>query len=334
MKRVGIVFGGESPEHGVSVVSAETIVSSLDRALYEAVLFPIDKKGMLFRGDGAFEFLKTGDSADVLPVSFDSLREMDVVFPILHGPFGEDGTIQGLLEMMKIPYVGCGVEASALNMHKGLFRDVFAAKGFPQPRYCYFRQKDTLSMQDEVRSSFPLPLFVKPCHGGSSIGISRVETMDKLAEALNIAFRFDPVVIVEEGICVTEELEVAVLGQIGDLTVAGPGKLIAGDKFYSYDDKYVKNRTRFQIPAEDLPIKLVEKVRRFAIDAFEISNCFGLARIDFLYDRNSERLVLNEINTMPGFTGISMYPKLMMTTGMSFSELVSRLLELAFQRGQ
>jgi len=334
VKTVGVVFGGKSPEHKISIISAESIVANIDRDVYTPVLFPMDREGHLFRGDGGFEFLKIGKKESISPASFDELKKMDVVFPALHGPFGEDGTIQGLLEIMGVPYVGCGVESSALNMHKGLFRDVFAAKGISQPQYRYFPMVDRDASLNEIRDTMPLPLFVKPCRGGSSIGISRVEAMGKLQDAVETAFQFDDCVIVEEGIDITEELEVAVMGRPGQLKVAGPGQLIAGDAFYNYDDKYVNNRTHFQIPAEDLPLEIFTKIRNLAAVAFGITNCFGLARVDFLYNRNTGYLVLNEINTMPGFTDISMYPKLMMTTGMSFSGLVSALLELAFQRGR
>jgi D-alanine-D-alanine ligase len=334
VKTVGVVFGGKSPEHDVSIVSAQSIVTNMDSNVYAPVLFPMDREGQLFRGDGGFEFLNNGKEESVLPVSFDELKKMDVVFPVLHGPFGEDGTIQGLLEMMGIPYVGSGVESCALNMHKGLFRDVFAVKGISQPHYRYFSRTEKTTSLNEIRQTLALPLFVKPCRGGSSIGISRVDAIDKLEDAVEIAFRYDDCVIVEEGIDITEELEVAVLGRPGKLTVAGPGGLIAGDIFYSYDDKYVNKRTRFQIPVEDLPAETLSGIRKLAATAFDVTNCFGLARVDFLLNRNSGYLALNEINTMPGFTDISMYPKLMMTTGMSFSELVSALLELAFQRGR
>ncbi|RLE16799.1 MAG: D-alanine--D-alanine ligase A [Acidobacteria bacterium] len=334
MKSVGIVFGGKSPEHEISIISAETIVTNLDRNAFTPALFPIDRKGRLFSGSGGFEFLKSGKMLDISKVAFDELRKMDVIFPVLHGPFGEDGTIQGLLETMGIPYVGCGVESSALNMHKGLFRDVFSAKGIAQPQYRYFLENEGDKALAEIGETLPLPVFVKPCRGGSSIGISRVETLNELKNAVETAFQYDDAVIVEEGIDITEELEVAVMGKPGELIVAGPGKLIAGDTFYSYDDKYVNNQTRFQIPAEDLSAEIVSRIRELAVAAFTVTNCFGLARVDFLFNRKTGRLVLNEINTMPGFTAISMYPKLMMTTGMSFSELVSRLLELAFQRSR
>ncbi len=334
MKTVGLVFGGKSPEHDISVVSAETIAVNLDRTRYRPEFFPIDREGRIYQGSGGFEFLKTGKTDNVSSVSFDALRETDVVFPVLHGPFGEDGTIQGLLEMLNIPYVGCGVESSALNMHKGLFRDIFAADRVDQPRYRYFSRPKTKPALAEIQKTLDFPLFVKPCRGGSSIGISRVEEQGELKKAVDTAFHFDDCVIVEEGIEITEELEMAVLGRSGKLTVAGPGKLIAEDTFYSYNDKYVNNKTHFQIPATDVPVEITEKIRELAAAAFMRTNCFGLARIDFFYNRDSGRLVLNEINTMPGFTEISMYPKLIMTTGMSYSELITRLLELAVTRGQ
>jgi D-alanine-D-alanine ligase len=331
MKTVGVVFGGKSPEHDVSIMSAEAVVTNMDTSAYTPVLFPMDREGQLFRGEGGFEFLKRGDKSHIVPVPFDELKKMDVVFPVLHGPFGEDGTIQGMFEMMNIPYVGCGVESCSLNMHKGILRDIFAVKNVQQPEYQYFTRLDQETSLIKIRDQLRLPLFVKPCRGGSSIGISRVDTMDDLQAAVEEAFIY---VIVEEGVDITEELEVAVLGRPGHLTIAGPGGLIAGDVFYSYNDKYVNSRTRFQIPAEDLPAETIEQIRKLAATAFKITNCFGLARVDFLFNRDTGYLAFNEINTMPGFTSISMYPKLMMTTGMSFSDLVSALLDLAFQRGR
>jgi len=332
MKQVGILFGGRSPEHEISIRSTEAILANLDRESYTPHLFPVDRNGTLFRGDGGVRFLKEGVKDDIVPATYDQLREMDVVFPVFHGPYGEDGTVQGLLAFLGVPFVGCGVESSALNMHKGLFRDVMKSHAIPQPDYLYFGRTGQAGMMDQIQKCFPLPVFVKPCRGGSSIGISRVDDWDQLEEAIAEAFRFDDHVIIEEGIPITEELEVSVLGTPDAMTISPPGKLIAGDVFYTYKDKYVDTRTRFEIPAQDLPVDVSETVREMSGRAYTLTNCFGLARVDFLYSRDSGHLLLNEINTMPGFTEISMYPKLMISTGLSFSELVTQLIEMAGKR--
>jgi len=332
MKTIGFLFGGKSPEHEISILSTRAILKHLDRSRFAPVLFPVTRDGTLFEGDGGLAFLAEGDERNVAPAAWDRLRDMDVVFPVFHGPYGEDGTIQGLLAFLDVPYVGCGVEASALNMHKGVFRDLFAWRNVPQPAYRWFTSVDRAAGLESVRRELSLPLFVKPCRGGSSIGISKVVRTTELEPAVDRALALDQAVIVEEAVPVTEELEVAVLGTPADPLVSRPGKLIPGDVFYTYEDKYTNSRTRFDIPASDLDEHVAEQVRRLADLAFRATGCFGLARVDFLYDRRSGRLALNEVNTMPGFTEISMYPKLIMDQGISFTELITRLIDLSAER--
>ncbi len=332
MKKLGILFGGRSSEHEISIISTQSILKNVDRDRYEPCLFPVDRAGRLYRGANAISFLKGEGAGDVRAASYDELMDMDVVFPVFHGPYGEDGTIQGLLSFLGVPYVGCGVESSAVCMHKGLFRDLMAMRKFDQPDYVYTDRSGWPALREVVPSRFQLPVFVKPCRGGSSIGISCVEDWDRLDTAVDAAFMYDRDVIIEEGISITEELEVAVFGSPGDLRVSNPGKLIAGDRFYTYNDKYVDSKTTFEIPAENLSDDIRDQIRVLSERVFTICDCFGLARVDFLYDRNAGRVALNEINTMPGFTEISMYPKLMMGTGMTFQELVTGLVELADQR--
>lgn len=332
MKKLGILFGGRSPEHEISIISTQSILKNVDRNRYEPCLFPVDREGRLHRGSDGISFLQGTGGGDVRAASYDELMDMDVVFPVFHGPYGEDGTIQGLLAFLGVPYVGCGVESSAVCMHKGLFRDLMAMQNIDQPDYIYTDRAGWPDMRQVVPTRFRLPVFVKPCRGGSSIGISCVEDWGRLEAAVDDAFAYDRDVIIEEGISITEELEVAVLGGPDKLQISNPGKLIAGDRFYTYKDKYVESKTTFEIPATDLSTDIVDHVRELSKRAFSTCDCFGLARVDFLYDRKSSRIALNEINTMPGFTEISMYPKLMMATGMTFMDLVTGLVELASQR--
>ncbi len=332
MIQVGIMFGGRSPEHEISIISAKAIATHMDPEQFAPVLFPVDRSGRLYEGAGAFRFLETGDETGVKPVPFDRLKDMNVIFPVFHGPYGEDGSIQGLLAFMGVPYVGCGVESSALNMHKGLFRDLMAVHEIPQPDYVVFPSHRLPDPLDSVLDRLPLPVFVKPSRGGSSIGISRVDRAEDLEAAVREAARYDRHVIVEEAIDITEELEVAVLGTWDQPVVSRPGKLVAGDVFYTYRDKYVDSKTQFEIPVEGLDEDVVNHIRLLAGRAFSLTGCHGLARVDFLFNRETGHVALNEINTMPGFTEISMYPKLMMASGLSFRELVTRLISLADER--
>lgn len=332
MIQVGVMFGGRSPEHEISIISAKAIVKNMDPEKFVPVLFPVDRSGNLFEGTGGFDFLERGDDRAVRPVPFDRLKDMNVVFPVFHGPYGEDGSIQGLLAFMGVPYVGCGVESSALNMHKCLFRDLMKTHDIPQPDYLAFPSHSMPNPIQSILRRLPLPVFVKPSRGGSSIGISRVDLEADLETAVLEAARYDRHVIVEEAIDITEELEVAVLGSWDRPMVSRPGKLVAGDVFYTYRDKYVDSKTQFEIPVEGLNEDMLNRIRSLAGRVYALTGCHGLARVDFLFNRQSGRLALNEINTMPGFTEISMYPKLMMASGLSFRELVTRLIALADDR--
>ncbi len=327
MIKVGLVFGGKSSEHKISIISARAIYKNLDKERFEVVLIGITKNGEFYTGEGVFDFLENGIVKDIKKVDCNILTECDVIFPALHGPYGEDGTIQGMLEFLGIPYVGCGVEASAICMHKGVSRDLFKVAGIPQPDYIYFSKAQKKDAIEKVIKSFKLPVFVKPCRGGSSIGISKVKREEELENAIVKAFNFDSEVIVEEGVNVSKELEVAVLGN-NELTVSPPGGLIPGDEFYTYKDKYIDTKTRFEIPA-NIPVDLKEKIRQMAEKAFKIVKGKGMARIDFLYNKETNSVLINEINTIPGFTEISMYPKLMALCGYPFEKLTAKLIELA-----
>ncbi len=325
--KVAIVFGGKSPEHPVSIVSAKSVYSNIDREKFDLSLIAITKEGELFEGRGAFDFLEKGITKGVNKVNCGIFKLFDVVFPVLHGPFGEDGTIQGLLDFLGVPYVGCGVEASSICMHKGLSRDLFKIARLPQPKYIYFSKSEAEQAIFKIEKEFNFPVFVKPCRGGSSIGISKVKVKTELETAVELAFKYDSEVIVEEGIDTTMELEVAVLGN-RELTISPPGSLIPGDEFYTYRDKYIETKTNFEIPAK-IPEHIQKTVKTLSAKAFKTVKARGMARVDFLYNNNTEALFINEINTIPGFTEISMYPKLMSLCGYSFKNLITKLIKLA-----
>ncbi len=327
MIKVALIFGGKSPEHPISIISAKSVYKNIDRERFDVELIAITKKGDFFTGEGAFNFLEKGDKSGVMQTNCGIFKSFDVVFPVLHGPFGEDGTIQGMLDFLGIPYVGCGVEASAISMHKGISRDLFKIAEIPQPGYIYFSKNETENAIAKIVNSFKFPVFVKPCRGGSSIGISKVKTKEELKTAIENAFKYDTEVIVEQGINVTKELEVAVLGN-NELTISPPGGLIPGDEFYTYEDKYIDTKTKFEIPA-NIPKNLEDKIKKLAGEAFKAVKGKGMARIDFLYNEEKSSVVINEINTIPGFTEISMYPKLMALCGYSFKSLITKLIELA-----
>ncbi len=332
MKKIALMFGGQSPEHEISIISGKAIFKHIDKTKFEPKLIAVTKTGEFFSGKGCFDFLEKGDTKNVKEFSLEELKKFDTVFPVFHGPFGEDGTIQGLLQFIEVPFVGCGIESSAINMHKGLMRDFFTTYGLRQPEYIYFSKSNTEEAISYTLESFDFPLFVKPCKGGSSLGISKVENKEQLKNAIKHAFKFDKEVIIEEGFPATEEIEVAVLGSADNHVVSVPGKLIPADNFYTYEDKYKNNKTYFEIPCHSLNNETVENIQEMASKAFDITKCHGLARIDFLYNRENDNFVINEINTMPGFTEISMYPKLMEAQGISFTELITKLIELATTR--
>jgi D-alanine-D-alanine ligase len=261
------------------------------------------------------------------------LAELDVVFPVLHGTFGEDGTVQGLLELAGVPYVGCGVLASALAMDKPAAKDVFGAHGLPVLPYQVVNRKmwrrDPTQVIAGIESELTYPLFVKPANLGSSVGVSKVHDRSELAPALDVAARYDRKMVVEQGI-EAREIEVSVLGN--DEPIASvPGEVVPSREFYDYEAKYVDQDSELFIPAP-LDGDLVERVRQMAVRAYKALDCAGMARVDFLLDKASGELWLNELNTIPGFTQISMYPKLWEATGIGYSELISRLIDLAAER--
>jgi D-alanine-D-alanine ligase len=337
--RVALLFGGRSAEHEVSVRSAAAIFRNLDKTKYGVRSIFIDKHGrwravsspLLSRSE-----LDSGAFAGFLPWKRKSLASSvgaDIYFPVLHGPCGEDGTIQGLFEMADVAYVGAGVLASAASMDKAVMKTLFLAAGLPVVKHRLFLEADWVknkeAMLRTVRRDFALPVFVKPANLGSSVGITKVKKPSDLAAALALAFRYDRKILVEEGI-LGRELECSVLGNDKPETSL-PGEIMPFREFYDYDDKYVDGKTEFGIPAK-LPKPITGEVRRLAAEAFRACDCAGMARVDFFLQAETERIFVSEINTIPGFTEISMYPKLWEVSGLPFPRLVDRLIELGLER--
>ena len=337
--RIGLIFGGRSAEHEVSLSSAAAVYKNLDPQKYSALCLLIDKDG-LWRAVAspaeAGKAMASGGAGSFLPWGREAaagVLEADVYFPILHGPNGEDGTIQGLLEMADVPYIGCGVMASAVGMDKALSKSVFRDMGLKQVRFRVVLEqdwtRDRMAAVRELGEALPYPMFVKPSNLGSSVGISKAKDAAGLAAALELAFLYDRKVVVEEGV-LCRELECSVLGN-DDPRASLPGEVFPAKEFYDYADKYVDGKTAFAIPAV-LPPALVARVRGAAVAAFKAVDGAGMARIDFLYEEATDTLYLNEINTIPGFTEISMYPKLWAVSGLPFPGLLDELVRLAFER--
>jgi len=344
--RVGIIYGGRSGEHEVSVVSAASIFKHLDRARYDAVPVVIEKSGRWVMGGRAPEVLSAGavgetPSSEALqptePSAAVAGSGFDVIFPVLHGPYGEDGTVQGLLELANIPYVGAGVLGSAVGMDKAVMKTLFAAAGLPiVPHLTVLRRewvKDAASISKRAADHLRFPMFVKPANLGSSVGISKAATPSALPAAMELAFQFDRKAVVEAAVPNTREIECAVLGN-DEPEASVPGEVIVRhrDGFYSYDAKYLDPEgASLKIPAE-LPATTADQVRRVSVEAFRALELSGMARVDFLLDGAAGSLYLNEVNTIPGFTAISMYPKMWEASGLPYPALLDRLIALALER--
>lgn len=354
--RIGVVFGGRSSEHEVSLASAANVIDALTRAGYDVAPIGITPAGRWLIGGDPLKLL--GDNAAVstqlennqvtidqaepaqnwslLPSTSHAsqLATIDVIFPVLHGPYGEDGTIQGLLEMANLPYVGCGVASSAVAMDKVMAKQLFDAAGLPQVRYqvvlrnAYHANPE--STCETIEAALSYPLFVKPANLGSSVGVSKARNREELHTAIAIAAQYDRKLLVEEAAPNCREIEVSVLGN--DNAIASiPGEIIPGHEFYDYAAKYLDDTSQLIIPAPLTP-EQVTRVQEMAVRAFHAIDGTGLARVDFLMDNKSGAFYLNEINTMPGFTRISMYPKLWEASGIPYPELVDRLVQLALAR--
>jgi D-alanine-D-alanine ligase len=349
--RVGVIFGGRSGEHEVSLRSAESVINSIDKSKYEVVPIGITQEGRWLVSGNAKALLPQavmasnhhqsvaiiGDPTRQGLLRLDQERQsnekLDVVFPVLHGTYGEDGTIQGLLEMAGVPYVGCGVLASAAGMDKVVMKQLFERTGLTVTDYQWFLrsswEENPLGIIKRLARSLGYPVFVKPANLGSSVGISKAGDKQELREAINDAARYDRRIIVERAVT-GREIEVSVMGN--DHPVASlPGEIIAGHEFYDYEDKYIAGLSQTVIPAK-LPQKTTERIQRDAIRGFQAIDGSGLARVDFFVERQSGRVIINEINTMPGFTSISMFAKMWEASGVSYTELIDRLIALAIER--
>ncbi|MBZ5620188.1 MAG: D-alanine--D-alanine ligase [Acidobacteriia bacterium] len=311
--RVAVIYGGRTGEHEVSVRSARAILDGMDPARYEKIEYFIDQQGKWL-------------PKPILPEP-GAQPEIDVVFPVLHGTFGEDGTVQGLLELADLPYVGAGVLASSVSMDKEMMKRVCKERMLPVVDYVTVT-RETAGIP-EICSRLPFPMFVKPANLGSSVGISKAHDEKELEAAVALAGQFDRKIIVERGIA-GRELEVSVLGN--EAPVASlPCEILPSREFYDYEDKYLLDMAQTKVPA-DLPPEQTAELRRLAVECYRAVDCEGMARVDFLLEAASGKLYINEINTIPGFTSISMFPKMWEHSGIGFSALIDRLIELALDR--
>jgi D-alanine-D-alanine ligase len=341
--RVGVIFGGRSGEHEVSIVSAASIFKHLDRNRYDAVPILIEKSGQWTLAPvptaasptEAMRPERPDGGSPVDPTT--ALGGLDVVFPVLHGPFGEDGTVQGLLELANVAYVGAGVLGSAVGMDKAVMKVLFAAAGLPiVPHLTVLRREwdaQAAALTARVARELRYPVFVKPANLGSSVGISKAKSDAELVEAVQLALQFDRKIVIEAGVTQAREIECAVLGN-DDPQASIPGEIVVThpDGFYSYDAKYVDaTGSKTTIPAE-IPADTTERVRRLSVEAFRVLDLAGLARVDFFLNGQSGELFVNEVNTIPGFTAISMYPKMWEATGLRYPDLIDRLIALALER--
>ncbi len=345
--RLVVLFGGVSAEHDVSCVTAAHVLAAADRSKYDLVPVGITRDGRWFRQDKAIAALAEGvelpnslppEGTEVDPIAIlrESTGAQTVVLPLLHGPHGEDGTIQGMLELLKLPYAGSGVLGSALCMDKALAKDVAAYRGIPQVRWVEFRDgvDDSLEIVGKVERELGFPVFVKPANMGSSVGITKAHNAAELDAAINTALRYDDVLVIEESVT-AREIEVAVLGNALP-EVSLPGEIRPGSDFYDYEDKYVTGAAELVIPAE-LSTEDTDAVRELAVRAYTALRCNGFARVDFFYEQSRSNgepargWLLNEINTIPGFTPASMYPKMWEASGLAYADLIDRIVALALE---
>lgn len=345
-----VLFGGESAEHDVSCTTAAHVLAAADPTKYRITPIGISTEGQWAIAEQAVAALERGpehlpgrldpSGSDVSPSPVLSAATSSpgrtVVMPLLHGPMGEDGTVQGLLELANVPYVGAGVLASAVAMDKAMAKQVLAAAGIPQAAYRAFAEHEmNPALPQQLADELGLPVFVKPANMGSSVGVSRATTVDELRDAIELALSYDEMIVVEEAI-VGKEIEVAVLGNHSP-EAATPGEIVPGDEFYSYDDKYVTDGSYAVIPA---PIgdAALDECRELAIRTYRALRCEGLSRVDFFYEApgapegRGRGFLCNEVNTMPGFTPISMFPKMWIADGVSYPEIINRLVDLAIER--
>ena len=353
-KTVCVIFGGASSEYEVSLMSSASIIRNLDTEKFDILTLGITKDGRWLLYSGAVENIENNtwmnsETARPAFISPDkatnglvvlnadgsyTVLKVDVLFPVLHGKNGEDGTIQGLFKLSGIPYVGCGTLASAVCMDKAVTHTLLSAANIEQAHYLWFYADRYFAGGEKIRNKIAarlnFPVFVKPANAGSSVGVSKVTAPEKLDAAIRLAAENDTKVVVEEGI-VGQEVECAVLGNRGKSVASPVGEIGAGAEFYDYDDKYKNGVAQLFIPAR-LPEDIAEEVRKTAVRAYNLLGCDGLSRVDFFVTEKEHKVILNEINTLPGFTSISMYPKLWENAGTPYSELLEKLIDCAFTR--
>ncbi len=344
-EKLGVIFGGMSTENEVSVVSANSILKNLDKEKYEIFPIYIGKDGTWYQyieNEETREFGQEIKGKEKIENIMQYLQDLDILFPVLHGLYGEDGTIQGLFELLKKPYVGCGVLASSVGMDKVYTKIVFDKAGLKQAKYEYIRKykdnyiyidknfcEETISLNEvveKIATNLKFPMFIKPSNSGSSVGVNKAENKEELKKYIEYAGKFDSKVLIEEGI-VGKEVECAVLGN-EEVIASCVGEIKPAEDFYSYDAKYKNEESRTEIPA-NISETLSNEIRKQAIKAFKSIDGKGLSRVDFFIEEETNQIYINEINTLPGFTSISMYPKLFEASGVGYQELLSRLIELS-----
>lgn len=343
--KLGIIFGGMSTENEVSVVSANSVLKHLDRNIYEVYPIYIDKQGTWWKYIENTNEVKLGEEVknkQIIENVLEYLKQIDIAFPVLHGLYGEDGTIQGLFELLKIPYVGCKVLASSVGMDKVYTKIIFEKAGLKQAKYEYVRKykdsyiyidkqfnekiTDLENVSNKIAENLKFPMFIKPSNSGSSVGINKADNIEELKKHIEYASKFDNKILVEEGID-GKEVECAVLGN-EDVIASCVGEIKAADEFYSYDAKYNNQESKTNIPA-DISEELSNEIRKQAIKAFKAIDGKGLSRVDFFIENTTQEIYINEINTLPGFTNISMYPQLFEKSGIKYKELLNRIIKLA-----
>ncbi len=346
--KVAVIFGGMSTEHDVSIVSGISIIKNLNQNKYEIYPIYIDENGDWYKYTKKIEEIGTVEVGDKLkeiekienPMNY--LKQMDCIFPVLHGLYGEDGTVQGLFELLKIPYVGCKVLASSICMDKVYAKIIFEKAGLNQAKYVYIRKdkekyryiannfEETICTLEEaakeVEEKLEYPMFVKPSNSGSSVGIRKVKNKKELEEAIKYAGKYDNKILVEQGI-IGREIECAVLGN-EEVLASCVGEVLSAEEFYSFDSKYKNSQSRTVIPA-NIEKNISEEIRKQAIKAYKAAGGAGLSRVDFFVENGTNKIIINEINTMPGFTAISMYPKLFEAVGIKYTELLDKIIELS-----
>lgn len=348
--KLAVIFGGMSTEHDVSIVSGTSIIKNLNQEKYEIFPIYIDEEGNWYHYTkeiekiGNIEVGSKVEEIEILEEPIPFLKKMDCIFPVLHGLYGEDGTIQGMLELLKIPYVGCKVLASSISMDKAYTKIIFERAGLKQAPYVYINKgkesyqyinkdftEETYQIEElskKIEKELPYPMFVKPSNSGSSVGIRKVTNKQELEEAIEYASNYDKKILVEQGIN-GKEIECAVLGN-EEVEASCVGKILSAEEFYSFTAKYLNQDSKTSIP-DEVPKEITEEIRKQAIRAFKAVDGKGLSRVDFFLENETNEIIINEINTMPGFTNISMYPKLWERSGVSYPDLLDKIIELAME---